>query len=60
MDKSGFRMVLFTGIICFITFFLTGYLVSLFLGIASVGMLLQILGEKIISKIMNSNTEETI
>ena len=45
-------MMLITGAICFIVFFLTGNLVSLFLGISSIGMLLQIFGEKIISKII--------
>ena len=45
-------MLLFTGLVCFAVFFLSGYLVSLFLGIVAVGMLLLTFGEKIISRII--------
>ena len=53
MNKmSQILMMLFTGAVCFIVFFITGHWVSLFLGVASVGMLLQIFGERIISRII--------
>ena len=45
-------MILFTGLTCFVVFFLSGHWVSLFLGIATAGMLLQAFGEKIIFRII--------
>lgn len=53
MNKtSQILMMLFTGTVCFIVFFMTGHLASLFLGIASIGMLLLIFGERIFSRII--------
>ncbi len=53
MNKtSQILMTLFTGAVCFIVFFMTGHLTSLFLGVAAVGMLLLIFGERIISRII--------
>ncbi|MBQ8303061.1 MAG: hypothetical protein IJX97_05940 [Clostridia bacterium] len=53
MNKtSQILLVLFTGVVSFVTFFLTGNLASLCIGIASIGMLLQIFGEKILSRII--------
>lgn len=45
-------MMLITGAICFIVFFLTGNLVSLFLGISSIGILLRNFRIMILSKII--------
>ena len=53
MNKTNqILMLLFTGLTCFVVFFLSGHWVSLFLGIAAAGMLLQVFGEKIISRII--------
>ena len=53
MNKTNqILMLLFTGLVCFVVFFLSGHWVSLFLGVAAAGMLLQVFGEKIISKMI--------
>ena len=53
MNKtSQILWVLFTGVFSFVTFFFTGNLASLCIGIASIGVLLQVFGEKIISRII--------
>lgn len=53
MNKtSQILMIIFTGVVSFVAFFLSGNLVSLCIGIASIGMLLQVFGEKIFSRII--------
>ncbi len=53
MNKtSQILMVIFTGVVSFVAFFLSGNLASLCIGIASIGMLLLVFGEKIISRII--------